>query len=254
MYSVTGQDSKLLGLVLLENAQLTPNTLQGAKLQLVYQAQQLFAHCSDQSDHREKKCIAKCTQTLSSLKISLPENIQESEETVSDTVMVSRSVYMDIISRITEIRTVLSAKYLGHDQVSASDRPHPILLDDEVHVLQMMTGQVKACVPFQTETESPAPIFLASNNSSLTPTSNRTSLQQINHPDEGASMNSLRSIQDAMLIIVMVIGKETSHVRRKGRTQNMVVSPNASNKQLNRKAMKAKPTRSFSCPQRVRPR
>jgi hypothetical protein len=161
----------------------------------------------------EKQYIAKCTQMLSSLEIPLPENIQESEETVSDTVMVSRYVYMDVISCITEIKTVISAKYIGHDQVSASDRPHPILLDD-VHVLQMMTGQVKARVSFQTQTESPAPIFLASNNSSLTPTSNRTSLQQINHPDpdEGSSMTSLKSVQDAILVIVMVIGKETRQV------------------------------------------
>jgi hypothetical protein len=190
--SCNSQDSQLLALVLLENAQLTPDTLQGAKLQLVHQAQQRVAHCSDQSEHRETQCIAKCTQMLSSLETPLPENVQESEETVSDTVMISRSVYMDVISCITEIKMVLSAKYLGHDQISASDRPHPIFLDDAVHVLQTMTGQVKARVSFQTQTESPAPIFLASNNSSLTPTSNRTSLQQMNHPDEGASMISLK--------------------------------------------------------------
>jgi hypothetical protein len=152
-------------LVLLENAQLTPDPLQGAKLQLVHQAQQRVAHCSDQSEHRETQCIAKCTQMLSSLETPLPEKVQESEETVSDTVMVSRSVYMDVISCITEIKTVLRAKYLGHDQISASDRPHPIFLDDEVHILQTMTGQVKARVSFQTQTESPAMIFLASNNS-----------------------------------------------------------------------------------------
>jgi hypothetical protein len=130
---------------------------------------------------------------LSSLETPLPENVQEPEETLSDTVMVSRSVYMDVISCITEIKTVLSAKYLGPDQRSASDRPHPILLDDAVHVLQTMMGQFKARVSFQTQTESPAPIFLASNNSSLTPTSNRTSLQQMYHPDEGASRNSLKN-------------------------------------------------------------
>jgi hypothetical protein len=49
---------------------------------------------------------------LSSFEISFPENVQESEETVSDTVMVSRSIYMDVISCITEIKTVPSAKYL----------------------------------------------------------------------------------------------------------------------------------------------
>jgi hypothetical protein len=150
--------------------------------------------------------------------------------------MVSRSVHMDVMSCINEIKTVLGAKYLGHDQVSASDRPHPILLDDEVHVLQTKTGQVKARVSFQTQTESPAPIFFSSINSSLTPTSSRTSRQQINHPDEGAAMKSSKIVQDAMLVIVMVIGKETLHVRRKGRKQIMVL-----------------PTRVFSCPRRVRP-
>jgi hypothetical protein len=190
--SCNSQDSQFLALVLLENAQLTPDNLQGAKLQLVHQAQQRVAHCSDQSEHRETQCIANCTQMLSSLETHLPDNVKESAEIVSDTVMVSRSIYMDVISCITEIKTVLSAKYLGHDQISASDRPHPIFLDDAVHVLQTMTGQVKARVSFQTQTESPAPIFLASNHSSLTPTSNRTSLQQMNHPDEGASMTSLK--------------------------------------------------------------
>jgi hypothetical protein len=190
--SCNSQDSQLLALVLLENAQLTPDTLQGAKLQLVHQAQQRVTHCSDQSDHLETQCIAKCTQMLSSLETHLPENVQESEDTISDTVMVSRSIYMNVISCITEIKTVLSAKYHGHDQISASDRPHPIFLDDAVHVLQTMTGQVKARVSFQTQIESPAPIFLASNHSSLTPTSNRTSLQQMNHPDEGASMTSIK--------------------------------------------------------------
>jgi hypothetical protein len=179
-------------LVLLENAQLTPDTLQGAKLQLVHQAQQRVTHFSDKSDHQETQCIAKCTQNISSLETALPENVQESEDTVSDTVMVSRSVYMDVISCITEIKTVLSANYLGHDQISASDCPHPIFLDDAVHVLQTMTGQVKARVSFQTQTESPAPIFLASNNSSLNPTLNRTSVQQMNHPEEGASMASIK--------------------------------------------------------------
>jgi hypothetical protein len=186
------QYSQLLALVLLENAQLTPDTLQGAKLQLFHQEQQRVALCSDQSEHREKQSIEKCTQMSSSLEIPLPENVQESEETVSDTVMVSRYVYMDVISCITEIKTVISAKYLGHDKICASDRPHPIFLDDAVHVLQTMTGQVKASVSFQTQTESPAPIFLTSNNSSLNPTSNRKSLQQMNHPDEGDSMTSLK--------------------------------------------------------------
>ena len=190
--SCNSQDSQLLALVLLENAQLTPDTLQGAKLQLVHQAQQRVAHCSDQSNSREKQCITKCNQMLSSLAIPLPENTQESEETVSDTVMVSRSVYMDFISLITEIKAVFGAKYLVHDQVSVSDRPHPIFLDDAVQVLQMMTDQVKSRVPLHTQTESPAPIFLASNNSSVTPTSNRTYLPQTLHHEEGASMTSLK--------------------------------------------------------------
>jgi hypothetical protein len=78
--------------------------------------------------------------------------------------MVSHSVYMDVMSCINEIKTVLGAKYLGHDQASASDRPHPIFLDDEVHVLQKMTVQVKSRVSFQTQTKSSAQIFFASDN------------------------------------------------------------------------------------------
>jgi hypothetical protein len=59
--SCNSQDSQLLAFVLLENAQLTPDTLQGAKMQLFHQSQQRVAHCSDQSEHREKQFIAKCT-------------------------------------------------------------------------------------------------------------------------------------------------------------------------------------------------
>jgi hypothetical protein len=45
--SCNSQDSQLLALVLLESAQLTPDTLQGAKLQLVNKAQQRVALFSD---------------------------------------------------------------------------------------------------------------------------------------------------------------------------------------------------------------
>jgi hypothetical protein len=107
-------------------------------------------------------------------------------------------------------------------QLIASDGPHPVFLDDAVQVLQMMTGQFKVRVALQTQTEYTAPTFLTSNNSSLTPTPYRTSLQQIHHPDEGLQCTLSKHLQDAMLVINMFDGKETRHVRhvrRKDRKQ-----------------------------------
>jgi hypothetical protein len=92
--SCSSKDSQLLAMVLLENPQLTPDTLQVAKLQLV---QQRVTLGNDQSPPVYKECIAKCTQTLRKLTALLPDGLLDSDEAVTDTVTLSRSVYADIV-------------------------------------------------------------------------------------------------------------------------------------------------------------
>jgi hypothetical protein len=55
--SCNSKDSQLLAMVLLEDARLTPDTLSGAKLQLVQQAQQRVYAGADQHNLAEKQCI-----------------------------------------------------------------------------------------------------------------------------------------------------------------------------------------------------
>jgi hypothetical protein len=67
------QDSQLLTMVLLENAQVTPDTLQGAKLQLIQQSQQRAALSGSSATDVAKQQSAKCTNMLETLH-SLPGN------------------------------------------------------------------------------------------------------------------------------------------------------------------------------------
>jgi hypothetical protein len=87
--SCNSQDSQLLALVLLENAQLTPDILQGAKLQLVQQAQQRVWRGIDQSPSAHMQCIEKCTQMLSMLSVAVPERFPESDVIAGDPVTLS---------------------------------------------------------------------------------------------------------------------------------------------------------------------
>jgi hypothetical protein len=190
--SCNSQDSQLLALVLLENAQLTPDTLQGAKLQLVQQAQQRVTRSNDQAQPAHKQCIDKCTQMLSTLSVAVPESFPDTEETDGDPVTLPRLQYMEFISCLTDIKTILNAKTPGYDQDGVSDRPHPIFLDDAVLVLQTMTSPKTARAHIQIQTDAPAPVFFASNKSSKTPTSNITACQPLTQPADGDSFNSLK--------------------------------------------------------------
>jgi hypothetical protein len=82
--SCNSQDSQLLAMVLLENAQLIPDTLQRAKLQLVQQAQQRVSAGADQHNIAEKQCIDKITEMLSKLSVPVPECVTESNESPPD--------------------------------------------------------------------------------------------------------------------------------------------------------------------------
>jgi hypothetical protein len=190
--SCSSQDSQLLAMVLLENAQLTPDTLQGAKLQLVQQAQQRVILGNEQSHPVYKQCIEKCTQTLSMLPAPLPQGLPDSDETVADSVTLSRSVYGDVIACLTEIKTTLDTESPRSDQNSAPDRPHPIFLDDAVLVLQTMTSPVKAHTPLHAQPDAPAPLFFASNKSPMLPASGSNFPHQQPQPAEGDILNSLK--------------------------------------------------------------
>jgi hypothetical protein len=190
--SCSSQDSQLLAMVLLENSQLTPDTLQGAKLQLVQQAQQRITLGNDQNPPLYTECIEKCTQTLSKLSAPLPDGLPDSDETVTDSVTLSRLVYVDVIACLKEIKRALDTKSPGYDHESASDRPNPIFLDDAVLVLQTMTSPVKGRAPLQTQSDTPAPVFFASNISQKTQASGSTFLPQQPKPAEGEIINSLK--------------------------------------------------------------
>ena len=81
---------------------------------------------------------------MSKLPDKSPGGLPDSDETDSDSVILSRSVFADVIAFLADIKTILDTKHAGFDQDSASDRPNPIYLDDEVLVLKTMTSPVKA--------------------------------------------------------------------------------------------------------------
>jgi hypothetical protein len=162
--SCSSQDYQLLAIVLLENAQLTSDSLQGAKLQLVQQAQQHATLGCDQSSPAYKQCIENCSQTLSKLPDKYPEGLPDSEETDSDSVILIRSVLADVIACLTGIKTILDTKYAVLDQDSAADRPNPIFLDDVVLVLQTMTRPVRARALVHAQPETPSSVLFASKS------------------------------------------------------------------------------------------
>ena len=189
--SCSSQDSQLLAMVLLENAQLTSDSLQGAKLQLVQQAQQRATLGCDHSNPAYKQCIEKCTQTLSKLPDKSPEGLPDSEETDSDSVILSRSVFADVIACLADIKTILDTKYAGFDQDSASDRPNPIYLDDAVLVLQTMTSPVKARALLHVQPEMPSSVLFASNATPKTKASENT-FPQHHRPAEAEVLTSIK--------------------------------------------------------------
>jgi hypothetical protein len=70
------QDSQLLAMVLLEIAQLTPDTLQRAKFQLVLQSQQRATLSGSSATDFSKQHSAKCANMLDNFH-SLPGNSSE---------------------------------------------------------------------------------------------------------------------------------------------------------------------------------
>jgi hypothetical protein len=66
--SCCSQDAQFLAMVLLENAQLTQDTLQEANLQRVKPGQQRVTLGNDQNHPVYKQCHEKCTQMLSMLR------------------------------------------------------------------------------------------------------------------------------------------------------------------------------------------
>ena len=189
--SCSSQDSQLLAMFLFENAQLTSDSLQGAKLQLVQQAQQRATLGCDHSNPAYKQCIEKCTQTLSKLPDKSPEGLPDSEETDSDSVILSRSVFADVIACLADIKTILDTKYAGFDQDSASDRPNPIYLDDAVLVLQTMTSPVKARALLHVQPEMPSSVLFASNATPNTTASGNT-FPQHHRPAEAEVLTSIK--------------------------------------------------------------
>jgi hypothetical protein len=190
--SCNSQDSQLLAMVLLENAQLTPDTLQGAKLQLVQQAQQRISRGSDQHHPADKRCIDKITEMLSRLSVSSSEGLPDSNESTSDSVILSRSVYTDAIACLIEIRTSLETKYQGSNREQASDCPTPIFLEDAVLVLQTMTSPVQSSAQLQAHSDIQSSVLLASNIGTMTPASNSKSSHQPATRAESESFLSLK--------------------------------------------------------------
>jgi hypothetical protein len=122
----------------------------------------------------------------------LPDGLPDSDETVTDAVTLSHSVYVDVIACLTEIKRTLDTESPGYDYDSASDRPNPILLDDAVLVLQTMASPVKGSAPLHTQSETPAPVFFAFKISNNTQASGDTFHPQQPKPAEGEIINSLK--------------------------------------------------------------
>jgi hypothetical protein len=64
--------------------------------------------------------------------------------TDSDSIILSRSVLVDFIACLTDIKKILYTKYAVLDQDSASDHPNPTFLYDAVLVIQTMTSPVSS--------------------------------------------------------------------------------------------------------------
>jgi hypothetical protein len=103
------------------------------------------------------------TQTLSKLPDKSTEGPPDLEETDYDSVILSRSVFADVIARLTDIKTILDTKNAGLEHDRLSDRPNPISLYDAVLVLQNMRSPVRARALLHAKPETPPSVLFASN-------------------------------------------------------------------------------------------
>jgi hypothetical protein len=117
----------------------------------------------DQSNPAYKKCIEKCNQKLRKLPDKYSEGLPGSEVTNSDSVILRRSVLVDVITCLTDITMILDTKYDILDRDSASNRPNPIFLDDAVLLLQTMPSAVRARAILHAQIETPSSVLFASN-------------------------------------------------------------------------------------------
>jgi hypothetical protein len=90
-----------------------------------------------------------------------PEGLPDSEETDSDSVILTGSALADVIACLTDIKTMLDTKYDVLDQDSASDRPNPIFLYEAVLVLQTKTSPVRARALLHAQPETPSSVLFA---------------------------------------------------------------------------------------------
>jgi hypothetical protein len=109
-----------------------------------------------------KQCIEKCTQPLRKFPDKSPNGLPDSEVTDSDSFIISRRVFEDLIACLTESKTIIDTKYAGLDQDRASDRSNPISVDDAVPVLQTMTIPVRARVLLHGKPETPSSVLSTS--------------------------------------------------------------------------------------------
>jgi hypothetical protein len=142
------QDSQLLAMVLLENAQLTPDTLQGAKLQLVQQSQQRAALSGSSAIDVAKKHSTKCTSMLDTL-LSLPGNSPEDHIGISpSTYILSSEQRETLLDGVSSLNESFRQSDVPHEPFSLQESPTPIFLEDAVLVLQTFTSPTET--PFKT--------------------------------------------------------------------------------------------------------
>jgi hypothetical protein len=141
--SIDSQDSQLLAMVLLENAHLTQDAMQSAKLQLVQQAQQRSLHSPQKQMPAIAPSLSKCSEMLSALQSLSP--ISEGSGSDSDethyTLTAEQHQFMN--SGVQEIKNaLLSWTTVSYELTDpAAESPTPSFLQDAVIVLQNMYSQ-----------------------------------------------------------------------------------------------------------------
>ena len=138
------QDSQLLAMVLLENAQLSPDTLQGAKLQLVQQAQQRTNVSRSNATEVAKKYSSKCSEMLETLQ-SLQQNGNEDDDDTRFSGYTVSSIQREtLLAGISAVKETFEPSLGIHEPLALQDLPSPIFLEDAVLVLQTLTCPTKA--------------------------------------------------------------------------------------------------------------
>jgi hypothetical protein len=131
------QDSQLLAFVLLKNAQLSPDTLQGAKLQLVQQAQQRTNTSSSNATEVAKKRSSKCSEMLELLHALQPNVSDDDDDVPSSGYNVSSPQLETLFAGISAVKETFEQS--RHELLALQDLPSPIFLEDAVVVLQTLT-------------------------------------------------------------------------------------------------------------------